>query len=431
VRAAARRALVLGLGLFAASCGGEAPRPAGRVFLIGLDGATWDVIDPMLAQGRLPTLAALIAEGSRAELPSLLPSKSPALWTTVATGKGFDAHGINDFTEVVREDGTKNELVMHMTSNMRKTKALWNIVGGDGRSSAFVGWWVTWPAEEVDGVMVTSHVPLEQTGGKGKPTKGTLVPDDPTGQTWPPELFERIAAKIRTPESVTWEEARRFMDVAPEEMDRDVVLGFRWAYAADETYRAVIRDLLAENAEHDLWGLYFNGIDVVGHRYWKYVEPQFYPPFPREEIPRFRTVIERYYEYSDAILAGILEHRRPDDSILVLSDHGFHARGHRDGPPGILITAGRHLAKGVEKPAVRLVDIAPTVLTLLGMPVADDMDGRVVEELLTPEWRRARPKDTVPTYDTPEWIAARARTPLPSGVDADLMERLRGLGYIE
>lgn len=419
------------LALAALSCGGGKPQRSGRVFLIALDGATWNVIDPLLERGRLPHLASLIKEGSRAHLLSMIPSKSPALWTTVATGKNFDAHGINDFTDIVREDGTRNEVVMHMTSNMRTTKALWNIVGDEAGTSAFVGWWVTWPAEQIRGTMVSSHVPLEQTGGRDRPTKGTLIAGDPTGQTWPPQLFETLRPMIRSPASVTLAEALRFMRVEEEEMDKDVVEGFRWAFAADETYRAVNRHLLETQPDHDLWGLYYNGIDVVGHRYWKYLEPGKYRAFPKEEIPRFRSVIERYYQYTDELLGEILAHRRPDDSFLVLSDHGFHANGHRDGPPGILVTAGRHFARGVEPDSVRLVDIAPTALALLGLRTADDMDGRVVDELFTEEWRRARRRDTIPTYDTAEWLAARERTPLASAVDGQILERLRGLGYIE
>lgn len=414
------------------SCAGPPPGRSGRVFVIGLDGATWDVMDPLLSAGRLPNLASLVAEGTRATLPSLLPSKSPALWTTVATGKSFDAHGINDFTEVVREDGTRNERVMHMTSGQRTTKALWNIVGDRGETSAFVGWWVTWPAEEIAGTMVTSHVPLAQTGGKGSPTKGTLLADDPGGQTWPPGLFERIRPLIRTPESVTFAEARQFMDVREDEMDKDVVEGFRWAYAADQTYRAVVGRLLAEEPDHDLWGLYFNGIDVVGHRYWQFREPQRYRNAPApDEIPRFAPVIERYYAYTDSLVGEILAHRRPGDTFLVLSDHGFHANGHRDGPSGVLIAAGRNIAKGAVLAEPQLADICPTVLALLGLPAADDMDGRVLDGLLTESYRKAYPHQRIATYDTAEWLAARKGAPEASGVDDVLMERLRGLGYIQ
>jgi len=411
------------------ACDGPAPQPSGRVFLIGIDGATWSVLDPLIAQGKMPNLAALAAEGTRAELESMIPTKSPALWTTVVTGKSFEKHGIDDFTVVTRDDGTENELVMHMTSNLRETKALWNIVGEEAGGSAFVGWWVSWPAEEVNGLIVSSHVPLDQTGGKGAPTKGTLV-EGVAGLTWPPELVDELRPGIRSPESVTLEEASRFMTIGPDELDRDIVEGFRWAYAADETYRFAAKHVIARAPELDLYGVYFNGIDVVEHRYWKYLEPRFYPPFSEEEIPRFEAVIRRYYAYTDGIVGDVLAARRPGDTILVVSDHGFHARGHKDGPSGVLIAAGANVATGAAFASPpRLVDLAPTILALLGLPVAADMDGRVLEEMLAEPWRDRRPKRTVETYDTPGW---RERSgPLASDVDEELMRRLRALGYLE
>jgi predicted AlkP superfamily phosphohydrolase/phosphomutase len=411
------------------SCGGSAPQPSERVFLIGIDGATWSLMDPLLGQGKLPNLAALIEEGTRSELESMLPTKSPALWTTVVTGKEFDKHGIDDFTVVTREDGTENELVMHMTSNLRTAKALWNIVGEEAQGSAFVGWWVSWPAEEVNGVIVSSHIPLEQTGGKGAPTKGTLV-EGVAGMTWPPELFDELKPGIRSAESVSWEETRRFMDIEEGELDRDIVEGFRWAFAADETYRAAAKHVIAREPELDLYGIYFNGIDVVGHRYWKYLEPQKYPPFPRGEIPQFEPVIRNYYEYTDELIGDVLAARRPGDTIVLVSDHGFHAHGHKDGPSGVLIAAGANVEAGAEfSTRPRLVDLAPTILALLGLPVADDMDGRVLDEMFRSEWRERRPQDTVETYDTEEWRERSA--PLASEVDAELMRRLKALGYLE
>jgi predicted AlkP superfamily phosphohydrolase/phosphomutase len=411
------------------ACGAPEPGPSERVFLIGIDGATWSMIDPLLAQGKLPNLGALIAEGSRTDLESMIPTKSPALWTTLVTGKEFAKHGIDDFTMVTREDGTENERVMHMTSNLRKTKALWNILGEEASGSAFIGWWVSWPAEKVNGVIVSSHVPLEQTGGKGAPTKGTLV-EGVAGMTWPPELFDELVPLVRSAESVTYEEARRFMEIEPDELDRDIVEGFRWAFAADETYRAVTKYVLAREPELDLYGIYFNGIDVVGHRYWKYLEPAAYPPFPRQEIPRFDQVIRRYYEYTDELIGEVLSARRPGDTILLVSDHGFHARGHKDGPAGVLVAAGTNVAKGAPfpSPPPRLVDVTPTILALLGLPGAKDMDGRVLDELFTEAWRKGRPNDEIDTYDTDDW---REQSPLASDVDEELMRRLKTLGYLE
>ena len=412
-------------------CAGRSAEPSRRVFLIGLDGATWDQLDPLLAAGRMPHLAALVAEGSRADLRSMIPTKSPALWTTVATGKSFEKHGINDFTKVTFEDGASNMKVMHMTSNMRTTKALWNMVDADAGRSAFVGWWVSYPAEEVDGYVVSSRVPLSQSGGKDAPTKGVLTADGVGAQTWPRQLYDEILPLIRPAESVTFDEAALFMDLTEEELGLDIVEGFRWAYAADETYRAVAEHLLAKDPDIALWGLYFNGIDVVSHRYWKYIEPSRYRNVDPAEIPRFRTVIERYYEYTDGLLGTILERRRPGDTFVLVSDHGFHAYGHKDGPAGFLVIAGANVAAGVSPEDVELADITPTVLALLGMPAGEDMDGRVLDELFTPEWRTSYPVERITTYDTPEWITARDRTPVPSDADEELLERLEALGYLD
>ncbi|NNE43961.1 MAG: hypothetical protein HKN12_07115 [Gemmatimonadetes bacterium] len=410
--------------------GDAAVEPSGRVFIIGVDGATWDRLNPLLETGRLKALATLLRYGVRSDLESMLPTVSPALWTTVATGKDFDKHGINDFTREVSDDGDVGAAtIMHMTSNMRKTKALWNIMGDVNRRSNFVGWWVSWPAEEIDGYMVTSHIPLSQTGGRSLPTKGTLS-EDVAGQTWPPELFEEIAPMIRPADSVTYDEAKRFMSLTEDEIDRDIVEGFKWAYAADETYRKVIAHLLEKAPETELWGLYFNGVDVVEHRYWKYNEPEYYRPFDPEEIPRFRNVIDRYYVYTDELLWDIIKDRRPTDTFLVVSDHGFHARGHKDAPPGIFVASGRHISPTAVPDNPRLVDITPTVLALMGVSVAEDMDGRVLEELFTEEYRAAWNRETVPTYDTGDWGTGDAR-PIASEVDEEFMERLEALGYLD
>lgn len=418
----------IGLLLHAASCAPPAP-PArsGRVIVIGLDGATWNLIDPLLRAGRMPHLKSLIDEGVRAPLKSMLPSRSPALWTTVATGKSFEKHGINDFTTTPGKDGEAIQKIMHMTSNLRRTKALWNIASDRGLKVAFVGWWVTWPAEQVNGYMVSSYVPLEQTGGRGAPTKGTVV-EGIGGQTWPPELYDELRPFLRSEASVTHEEAKRFMSIDPVDMDRDIVEGFRWAYAADETYRKSADHILTKDPDIDLVGIYFNGVDVMGHRYWKYIEPDKYPPFPAEDLGRFGQAIDEYYEYTDSLLGGILKHRREGDTFFVLSDHGFRDHGHDDGPDGVFVASGANISRGAQFGEAHLLDIAPTILALLELPAGADMDGRVLEGMFPESWRNAYPKERIPTYDTENW---REQAPIASDVDEELMNRLRALGYVE
>ena len=405
--------------------------PSSRVFLIGVDGATWDIADGLMAEGRMPNLSSLVESGLKAPLATMHPTLSPALWTSVATGKTFEKHGIDGFGKTFDTgDGEDRTSIMHVTSNLRRTKALWNILGDLDRKVGFVGWWVTWPAERVNGYMVSSFVPLSQTATDDTPTKGTLV-DSMSGQTWPPDLIDELRPLIRSAESVTQAEAERFMTLEEDDFQMPVVEGFRWAYSADETYRAVARKLLTEDPDIDLVGLYFSGIDVVSHRFWEFYRPEWYPKMtPKVEIEKFHTVIPSYYEYFDEILGEILSFRRPGDTFVVLSDHGFGREGgHLLGdPPGILVMAGHNIQAGGDLRDPQLIDIAPTALAALGLATAKDMDGRVLVEAFTRDWKNSFPRDRVASYDTEDWQEQPA---VESEISEELARRLKALGYID
>jgi predicted AlkP superfamily phosphohydrolase/phosphomutase len=117
------------------------------VVLIGLDGADWNIIDPLVAAGKMPNLAGLIGRGSRARLLTISPTLSPVIWTTIATGVKPERHGIVDFTAVNKDTGA----AVPVTSNLRRVPALWNILSSAGRTVGFVGWWASFPAEKVNG----------------------------------------------------------------------------------------------------------------------------------------------------------------------------------------------------------------------------------------------------------------------------------------
>src|SRR6185369_7212427 len=138
-------ALVLLLG-----CG---ERPTGdRVLLVGIDAATWDVIRPLMAAGRLPTISKLVQTGYSAPLESMDPTISPALWTAIATGHPPAENGITGFL-APGPDGRE----IPVTSNVRRREALWTIAGRHARTVNVVGWYVTWPVEPVKGVMVSDR----------------------------------------------------------------------------------------------------------------------------------------------------------------------------------------------------------------------------------------------------------------------------------
>jgi len=127
---------------------GKTPPP---IVLIGVDGADWNIIDPLIKAGRMPHLASLTARGTRTRLLTISPTLSPVIWTTIATGVKPERHGIVDFTAINHETGE----AVPVTSNLRRVPALWNRFSDAGRTVGFIWWWASFPAEKVDCYVVS------------------------------------------------------------------------------------------------------------------------------------------------------------------------------------------------------------------------------------------------------------------------------------
>lgn len=135
-----------------------------KVVLIGWDAADWEIIDPLLAQGKLPALARLIKDGVKGNMSTMNPPYSPMLWTSVATGKTPDKHGVLGFIEIDPE----NQLVRPVTVAQRKVRAIWNIFHNQGMKSNLIGWWPSHPAEPINGTVISDLFP-KPTGMKDEP----------------------------------------------------------------------------------------------------------------------------------------------------------------------------------------------------------------------------------------------------------------------
>jgi hypothetical protein len=191
-----------------------------------------------------------------------------------------------------------------------------------------------------------------------------------------------------------------------------------------------------EAAEHpDLLMVLLVGIDRTSHFLWGNLEPpERYPenlrPSAAERAGGARA-LERYYEYSDALIGEFLTRYSPDDLVVVVSDHGFEAGAaygfltgvheSKQAVDGVLFASGRGLPQGEVVQGVGIYDVAPTVLAWLGLPTARDMDGQ-------PAAFVAVTRDPVESYETTP--VERVST-APSGADAELIEQLRQLGYIQ
>jgi predicted AlkP superfamily phosphohydrolase/phosphomutase len=381
------------------------------VLVIGVDAATWTVIDPLLAAGKLPTLGRLVAEGWSGTLLSIKPMLSPRLWTTIATGKMADQHGIGGFLAPVGEGEA-----VPVTSNLRRVETLWTIAGRAGRRVNVVGWYVTWPVEPVNGVMVSDRfVPPEVL------PKDTPAPDQ---AVYPPDLAPELAKLFVSSDEFILEGDREFHKT------------FK-VYPVDAS-RVAITAHLMRTRPADLTMVYLRGTDTIQHVLWRYYQPAEWIGPPGDVPFSSADSIPDYYEVVDELLGRLVALTGPRDTILVVSDHGAgpvqtydpHTRmsgEHR--VEGVIIAYGNHVRRGKADVSPGLLDITPTVLYLLGLPVGEDMPGAVIQELIDPAFARAHPVQRVATHEPEKPRPQEA--PIKSPMDESIRTRLRSLGYIE
>jgi predicted AlkP superfamily phosphohydrolase/phosphomutase len=348
-----------------------------RVIVLGLDGLDPRAVDLLMSEGKMPNFARLRQEGAYGRLLSAKPLLSPVVWTTIATGKTPDQHGIGHFVAI--DDKTGEQLPV--TSQMRKVKALWNILSDKGRKVAVVGYWATWPAETVNGEVVSDHTcyhflfPQGQTGDASS-----------RGDTYPPELLARIAPLVRRPGDVTYDEASRFIHVDRAEFDQPFefthdVSHFRWALATADSYRKIGVKLFQDD-KPDLLLTYIEGTDSVAHLFGHLFRAPALSGELAEQQRKFGQAVEQMYLYADGIVGDFLKAADADTTLLVVSDHGFDLGAIQDDPSktrdmrrvserfhnveGVIYMWGRHVKRGrLDQP--KITDVAPTVLALAAL----------------------------------------------------------------
>lgn len=414
--------------------------PAQPVLLIGLDGADWDVMEPLMMNGELPALRGLREHGAWGVLRSMKPTLSPLLWTTVATGRTPDEHGVLDFLVADASSGEE----IPITSRHRKAAALWNMLTALDQPSLTVGWWATWPAEEVSGVLVSDRVAysLFESGG-------VSVLE---GSVYPPGLAGTVRDLVVGPREVSLEDVRRIIRISPEELEElkarlddpvsweDPAGHLLRILASTLTYHRITLDRL-EQGQPPLTLVYYQGIDEVSHRFAHYAPPAM-EWADRSRLDGFRDAVENFYRFQDRLVGELLDAVAPESRVLVISDHGFAWGPGRptDMPPdiegkpgrwhtldGVILARGPGVAPGRLPRDASLLDVTPTILALLGLPAAESMPGRAITEIAGEGADARHPR-------IPSWDAALGSIPgeasLASGVDAEMLARLAALGYI-
>lgn len=415
--------------------GCQSDTPGGRVIVLGFDGMDPRAVDLLMSEGKMPSFAKLRQDGAYGKLISSNPMLSPIIWTTLATGQPPAEHGIGHFVAVNEKTGE----TLPVTSQMRQREAIWNIASNAGRKVGVVGWWATWPAESVNGTIVSDHTCyhfLFEAGASGS--------HDKTGIISPSSQEATLAPLIRRPGDLSLQDVAPFVNVSADEFDRpfgftDDLSHFKWALATARSYEAIGKHLW-RTEKPDLMMVYIEATDSSAHLFGHLFRAKGLAGELAEQQKRFGNTVEAMYLHADRILGDYMALMDDDTTLVVLSDHGFDLGVLPDDPSktrdmrrvsekfhnieGILYLYGKSVKKGGRFDRPTLLDITPTLLALAGLPPARDMSGRVLQEGLDLEI----PERTVASYETSGHVAGGAADP---SVDPAILERLRALGYLD
>lgn len=389
------------------------PVPGPRVTMILLDGASLDYIWPRAGEGRLPHLRRLLEEGASVSLATIRPTQANPVWASIATGMYPAGHGVRSAaTYYALGDGRGVELLpdhclAHVLTRVGlvregapssarwRGRPLWSILARAGLTVGLVRWPLTHPAPDVPGFVVS-----DRYHELGASITGVM------DAVRPRSVLARLPAPLHARDDAShapagWPAAA---DAAPESS----------ALQRDGLYSAIMRALDEELAPR-FAAVRFTGIDTIGHYYLQAAEPRTLAGGDDEAWRRQAQLIERYYGHVDDEIGAALGRMAEDDLLVVVSGFGMqplnpvkralgrllsgvdYTGTHERAPDGFMIAFGSAVAAGGQ-PRGSIVDVAPTILYFLGLPVARDMDGYARTDIFTRAFTEQRPIAFVPSY---------------------------------
>jgi predicted AlkP superfamily phosphohydrolase/phosphomutase len=377
-----------------------------RVVMLLLDGASLDYVWPHVPQGRLPNFARLLESGAVMDLATIRPTQPDPVWGAVATGLLPSHNGVRSAAEYfARNDDRPLDLLpdralshamVHFgfvrdeprTSLAWRARPIWTILSEAGITVGVVRWPLTHPAEALNGFVVSDR--FDQLAG-------SIVE------------FERSVHPVEVLPAVTGAVA----DAQPEPADGGVPPEAS-ALRRDRLYSAAMRELKQRFAPR-FTALRYQGLDTVGHYYFRYTQPQGIRAVPAETQRRFVQIVDRYYAFIDEEIGAALQTLAAGDLLVVVSGFGMagrypakqlvgrllgspdHSGTHENAPDGFLLAYGTAVQPGRPLRG-SIVDVTPTLLYFLGLPVGRDMDGYARSDLFTRAFTAERPIDFIPSY---------------------------------
>lgn len=426
----------------------EGRPPARRVVVMGIDGIGPEQVRDGIARGTLPVFAQALRRGAHGPLATLRPTEGPPIWTTLLTGRLPRDHGIKSFTTYRLAGSTavfellpKGAMVgaleraglvtrAPVTAASRRTRALWDILNAFDIGTGTVRVWGTHPPQGVKGFVLSPyfHLLRRDTVRAGEALH-------------PPDLLREVAARGVEGRDVDRAVLPGFVDLQAQ------IEGDTGVWRRELVDEALVPDITYERAgtvlrqayDPPLFVVCYQGLDVVGHAFTRFANPDRFGDVKSAEVRRYGAVLDRYAAFLGERVGEAAAALRPGEVLLVISGHGMDpvrlwrralsgllgerpvpSGTHAGAPDGFLLALGDGIKAGAVVQSASVLDVAPTILYLMGLPVARDMDGRVLAEIVDEDFKRAHPVTFIPSYESLAVTAARAAgtdlPPLPDEV---------------
>ncbi len=390
-----------------------------RVHMILLDGASLSLVRERVAAGQLPNFGRILDRGAVMDLATLKPTQAEPVWAAAATGKYPPKNGVRS-NAVFRIDPGEDDPVDLLpdycfaygliqqgyvsegavTAASVRTRPFWDIAADYGFASGIVRWPLTYPARLSRGYLISDRFHR----GTSSPLR---LADARAGV---PTSAVEIAREVFDAEEFSGWASAESPVTSPVEAEADGGLPARW----DRVYRDVARRLEPQFAPR-VTALRYQGIDPFSHMHWGNAGPG-RPARVTPEAAAGVAFLDAYYDEIDADIGRVIDRQAPGDLLLVVSGFGMErvtlpkrllARllgqadltgSHEGAPDGFIIAHGSQVLHA-ELPRGAIVDVAPTVLYYLGLPVGRDMDGFARSDMFVRAFRREHPVTYISTHE--------------------------------
>jgi len=258
-----------------------------KAVVVVIDGGTFDVINPLLRKGKIPTFQKIIEEGVSGTLMSTIPPTTPVAWASFSTGVNPGKHGVYGFWH---REGME---ILPVTSHSVQKETWWSLMGKARKKVILINAPITFPPEKINGLLIT----------------GLMTPCN-APQTYPPSLSRSLLKEIP--------EYKVYPETTP--------------YASEELFLEEAYDLLRirgqttlylmENYDWDVIVSYHQYSDGIQHFFWKYMDPT-HPEHNPSAPKRFKEAIAKAYQIIDGSISKLMKKIDEDTILIVMSDHGF------------------------------------------------------------------------------------------------------------